>query len=250
MDERRAVLASYYRNNIVHVFVLPALVAAAFINRQALVPGRLKGVIGELYSCLRGELYLRLARADLDREVEKVTDAMLDLELLESKNGELRRPAETSARAAQLRLTAKIVQPFFERYYLCVALLMGEGSATLTARELVRRCGAASERLALIYSLDSPDLFQAGLFDRWVTFLEDAGVLAARPDRTLAFDEATLEELASCLGFALPAGLRQTLVNLAGAAARQPSGDVIRRVEAGERAVRRSSPESERSRAE
>jgi glycerol-3-phosphate O-acyltransferase len=222
MDERRAVLASYYRNNILHLFALPALVAAAFVNRTDLTAPRLKSLVAELYPCLRGELYLRLYRDDLAAGIDEVVHAMLDVGLLELRAGHLVRPADSSARAAQLRLTAEIVQPFLERYYLCIILLLAEGPATLGAAELVRRCGAASERLALIYALNSPDLFHAGLFTNWVSYLRESDVLGETVEGTLQFDEQVLEALAAALGFMLPARLRQTLMNLAGAAQPAP----------------------------
>ena len=250
MDERRAVLASYYRNNILHLFVLPSLIAAAFINRAELTPTRLKSLVAELYPCLRSELFLSLSRADLGTEVERVTDAMLELGLLESRPGMLTRPPEATSRAAQLRLCAEIVQPFVERYYLSVALLLGQGRGVLTAAELVKRCRAASEQLALVYSLNSPDLFQASLFDNWVAFLQESGMLVEAAAGALTYDEPMLEELAGALAFVLPAQLRQTLVNLAGAAARPLSGNASRQIDEGEPNVRRSDPESERSRAE
>jgi glycerol-3-phosphate O-acyltransferase len=220
MDERHAVLASYYRNNVLHLFVLPALIAAGFINRAELTPTRLKSLVAQLYPCLRSELYLRLHGAELGVEVERTTDAMLELGLLESKPGILLRPAEATTRAAQLRLCAEIVQPFVERYYLCIALLLGQGPGVLTRIELVKRCRAASEQLALIYSLNSPDLFQASLFENWVEFLQESAVLSENSDGKLVFAEETATELAGALAFVLPAQLRQTLVNLAGAAAR------------------------------
>ena len=250
MDERRAALASYYRNNILHLFVLPSLIAAGFLNRPELTPTRLKSLVAEVYPCLRSELYLRLSGDEIGSEVERVVDAMLELGLLESRPGVLARPAEATPRAAQLKLCAEIIQPFLERYYLCIALLLGQGPGVLRANELVKRCRAASEQLALIYSLNSPDLFHASLFNNWVAFLLDSGVLAEGADATLVFDESTVEELAGALAFVMPAQLRQTLVNLAGAAARPLSGGLNRRIGAGELAVRHSDPESERSRAE
>jgi glycerol-3-phosphate O-acyltransferase len=219
MDERRAVLASYYRNNILHLFALPALIAAGFINRSELSTARLRTLVTELYPCLRGELYLRLTRAELDAEVDKVVTAMLEIGLLETRAGVLARPAESNVHAAELRLCGEIVQPFIERYYLCIMLLLGEGSVAIGGRELVRRCRAASERLALIYALNSPDLFQADLFNNWIDFLRESSVLEESPDGLLSFDEPQLAELAGALGFVLPAPLRQTLTNLAGAAA-------------------------------
>jgi glycerol-3-phosphate O-acyltransferase len=120
----------------------------------------------------------------------------------------------------------------------------------LTAAELVKRCRAASEQLALVYSLNSPDLFQASLFDNWVAFLQESGMLVEAAAGALTYDEPMLEELAGALAFVLPAQLRQTLVNLAGAAARPLSGNASRQIDEGEPNVRRSDPESERSRAE
>ncbi|HET7132674.1 MAG TPA: hypothetical protein VFJ95_10525, partial [Gammaproteobacteria bacterium] len=224
MDERRAVLASYYRNNIVHLFALPALVAVGFMNRSELTAARLRTLVAELYPCLRGELFLRLGGAELEPATDSVVASMVELGSLEVRAGVLVRPAEGSPRAAQLRLCAEIVQPFIERYYLCISLLLAARSGVLRPAELVRRCRAASEQLALIYGLNSPDLFQADLFDTWVEYLRGAGLVAEDSSGALAFDEPVLDELAAALGFVLPAGLRQTLENLAGTAAPVQAG--------------------------
>jgi glycerol-3-phosphate O-acyltransferase len=248
MDERRAVLASYYRNNIIHFFALPSLLAAAFINRAELSVTRLQSLVTELYGCLRAELYLRLAGPELEDGIERAVAAMLALGLLEDRSGLLVRPADSSARAAQLRLCAEIVQPFLERYYLCVQLLLCAGRHALTRAELVRRCKAASERLALIYSLNSPDLFQSDLFANWIGFLEQSGIVSG--NESLAFDEPTLAELAGALGFALPPRLRQTLVHLASAATPPASGEATRPIDESEPVLKRSDQESGHSRAE
>jgi glycerol-3-phosphate O-acyltransferase len=250
MDERTAVLASYYRNNVLHLFALPSLIATAFINRLEITTARLHSLVEELYPCLRGELYLRLTHADLGDEIDRTIAAMLQTGLLETRAGLLLRPPESSARTAQLRLCAEIVQPFLERYYLCITVLLREGSGALTSRELVRRCAAASEHLALVYSLNSPDLFQGALFDNWIAFLERTGVLGEDAASKLLFDEPLLEELAGALGFVLPSRLRQTLVNLAGAAIPSPPPEAGERPARSDHGVRRSGPESERSRAE
>jgi glycerol-3-phosphate O-acyltransferase len=248
MDERRAVLASYYRNNIVHFFALPSLVAAAFINRAELSVARLQSLVTELYQCLRGELYLRLAGADLEDGIERTVAAMLGLGLIDDRSGLLARPGDGSPRAAQLRLCADIAQPYLERYYLCVQLLLCGGRKAVTRAEVVRRCTAASERFALIYTLNSPDLFQSELFANWIGFLEESGIVSGGD--ALEFDEPTLEELAGALGFALPPQIRQTLVHLASAATPPASGEATRPIDESEPVVRRSDPESGHSRAE
>ena len=141
-----------------------------------------------------------------------------------------------------------VLQPFLERYYLCVQLLLCGGQNALTRGELVRRCRSASERLALIYSLNSPDLFQSDLFANWIGFLEESGMV--RGTEGLVFDEPTLDELLGALGFALPPQHRQTLVHLASAATPPASGEATRPIDESEPVLRRSDPESGHSRAE
>jgi glycerol-3-phosphate O-acyltransferase len=191
---------------------------------------------------------LRLADADVGAEVSRTAAAMVELGVLDSRAGVLSRPPETSARAGQLRLCAEVVQPFVERYFLCVALLQTEGG--LRPAELVRRCQAAAEQLAVVYSLDSPDLFTAALFDNFVRHLEDTGVVIEDADGLLTYDAARLAPLQEALGLVLPPRLKQTLLHLAGAAARPLSGDSARPAAAQALVIKRSDRESARSRAE
>lgn len=221
MNERTAALASYYRNNVVHLFVLPALVAAAFNNRYELESERVVDLVMRLYPCLRNELYLRLDKVELAEEVARQIDVMVSVGLLERDGDRLSR---ASAAAAQLRLCAQIVQPFLERYYLGAAVLLGQGRSALGRRAFIARCSEAAEHLSLIYALNSPDLFQAELFENFVGYLEDAGLVHEDEQSRVAFDEDELGGLAAALGLMLQAQLRRTLVNLAGKAASHPSG--------------------------
>jgi glycerol-3-phosphate O-acyltransferase len=221
MDERTAALASYHRNNVVHLFVLPALVAATFNNRYEVGAERIADLVARLYPCLRNELYLRSHEGTLDAEVARLVDAMVSMGLLE-RNGQ--RLTRSSAAGAQLRLCAQIVQPFLERYYLGVAMLLGQGSGTQGRRAFVARCSDAAEQLSLIYALNSPDLFYPELFENFVEYLQSQGLAREDDDGYLAFEADMLGALATALGGMLQAQLRRTLVNLAGLAVTYPSG--------------------------
>jgi glycerol-3-phosphate O-acyltransferase len=107
---------------------------------------------------------------------------------------------------------------------MAVALLLAHGQGALRAAELVERCTAAAQQLALIYAASSPDLAQAELFRRWVAYLAEAGFLIEQAGGKLGFDAERLAELGAALEWALPVSVRQTLENLAVAAIRPPSG--------------------------
>lgn len=223
MDERSAILAGYYRNNVVHLFVLPSLIASAFNTRTELTGQELERFVAELYPCLSSELYLRLEPAEICAAVRGTTQAMLDLGLLGRRDDRLVRPSPTSPRHTELDRCARMIEPFIERYYLSLLLLLGHGSGALRRAELVRECSEVSEQLALIYSLDSPDLFHASLFENLVAFLVEWGIVAEASAGGLRFEPDAVEKLAGELGLGLPPAVRQTLSNMAGVAVTRPS---------------------------
>ena len=115
-----------------------------------------------------------------------------------------------------MELCAGIVQPFLERYYLSVALLLQRESGELTKAELVSRCTDAAEQLSMIYALDSPDLFEAGLFANLVDSLLEQGRLFESSGGGLTYGDS-LKTFAESLGLVLRSRVRQTLQHAVGA---------------------------------
>jgi glycerol-3-phosphate O-acyltransferase len=222
MDERAAILASYYRNNVLHLFALPSLVASAYNTHGELAAEDLERFVAQLYPCLGGELYLRLARGELEMEVRRTVQAMIELGLLARRGDRIARPPPTSPRHNELDRCAQIIEPFIERYYLSLLLLLGRERGSLSRAALVRECSEVSEQLAMIYSLDSPDLFHASLFDNLVAFLIEGGIVGSA-NGSLVFERNSVEKLAAELGIALRPAVRQTLSNLAGYALTHPA---------------------------
>jgi glycerol-3-phosphate O-acyltransferase len=226
MDERRAVLASYHRNNIVHLFALPSLIAASLNNRAELELAEVTAALRRLYPCFKAELFLRYDAMNLDVEIRRVVDIMASLGILRRSGSALRRPSEGTTAAAQFRLCAEIVQPFLEHYYLCVIFLLEYGPGVLDKPEAASRCADAAEHLAMLYTLNSPDLFEAGLFANLIDALLGQQLLSEAADGRLSFGEP-LERIAEDLGMVLRPGVRQTLRHFAGAATTSPAAPPI-----------------------
>jgi glycerol-3-phosphate O-acyltransferase len=110
-----------------------------------------------------------------------------------------------------------------EHYFLSVIFLLEHGSGCLTKTEAVRISSDAAEQLAMIYTLNSPDLFEAGLFANLIDALLIHGMLTDDSNGRLCFGES-LAVLADALGRVLRPRVRQTLLNFARAATTTPSG--------------------------
>jgi glycerol-3-phosphate O-acyltransferase len=141
MNEENAVLATYYRNNVLHLFAMPSLIACGFISNTRLGTADLKRLIGRVYPYVAAELFLRWEEFELAGVVDSLLDAFADSKLLEvnADRSEWQRPAPTSLEAPRLAMIAQAILQTVERYYLVVALLLQAGSDS-TGRDAGASC--------------------------------------------------------------------------------------------------------------
>jgi glycerol-3-phosphate O-acyltransferase len=192
MTEHTAVLMTYFRNNILHLLAVPASVACCFIQGRQLEHAELQRLVRLIYPFMRRELYLKWDDADVDDITTEAINALTDQGLLtHGKNKKmLVRPPAGSAKAYQLLMLGQAMVPMLQRFYLVVAILVHNGSGTLSRARLERMCQISAERLSMIYGLHSPDFFNKSLFHDFIRQLQGQDVLRRNADGNLEFDES------------------------------------------------------------
>jgi glycerol-3-phosphate O-acyltransferase len=194
MPEEGAVLCTYYRNNVIHLFALPSLVACAFLNNAAMRGEDVQRLVWRAYPYVRQELTLRWTEEEVPGVVDAVLDTLARNGLLErSEDGKVwRRPSTGTVEAVQLSLLAQATIQTIERYYLVIALLLRAGTGELTQDGLERRCTAMAQRMAMLYGLNAPEFFDRTMFRDFIGRLLARGVIEAGADGRLLFGEALL----------------------------------------------------------
>src|SRR4030095_15592764 len=66
MNEESSVLASYFRNNVLHLLLMPSLIACAFLNNATVRRADLERLARRIYPYVAEEYFLRLPEAELD----------------------------------------------------------------------------------------------------------------------------------------------------------------------------------------
>jgi len=162
LREQEATALTYFRNNILHLLTLPALLACAFGSRRRCTDVEVRELARVALPFLHGELFMR-ERGD-DAPIVRAL-AALEAEGLIERHGELwrRAPGGTPEAVSLLRL-AQTVLPALERFYLCSALLVQAGQP-LQRPELARRCAAGAERLEATEGRNRLDLHDRHLFE-------------------------------------------------------------------------------------
>jgi len=191
MSGESAVLATYFRNNVLHLLAMPSLLACAFDSNATLRTEDLQRLAWRIYPYVASELHLRWREEELPGVVAGLLETLAGHGLIEAdrERGFWHRPPSSSAQAVQLSLLAQATLQTIERYYLAVALLLKAGSGEITQAALEQRCQLMAQRITMLYGFNSPEFFDRSLFGNFIDLLLRRGVIRAGAERRLEFDE-------------------------------------------------------------
>ncbi len=194
MAEESAILATYFRNNVLHLFAMPSLVACAFISNASMRTEDLQRLAWRIYPYIASELFLRWNEQELPGIVDGVLAALAQYGLIQAnaERTEWHRPASATAQARQLSLLANATIQTIERYYLAVALLLQAGSGAITQTALEARCQLLGQRMAILYGFNSPEFFDRTMFANFIDLLRARAVVRVSPAGRLEFDEVLM----------------------------------------------------------
>ena len=194
MNAENAVLATYYRNNILHLFAMPSLLACCFVSNAGMRTADIHRLVRRVYPYISAELFLRWDEASVGAVADSLLDTFARLNLLQANadRSEWQRPASTSHEAIRLSVLAQATIQTIERYYLAIALLLQAGSGAITQEALEQRCHLMAQRMSVLYGLNSPEFFDKSLFRNFIDLLRRRNAIQASEDGRLSFGEPLL----------------------------------------------------------
>jgi glycerol-3-phosphate O-acyltransferase len=215
MSDEAAILATYYRNNILHLFALPSLVACAFVGNAVMRTEDLQRLAWRIYPYIAAELFLRWRESELPGVIDRVLECLEQQGLIEGNpaRSEWRRPPPASVQAMQLSLLSQATIQTIERYYLVIAQLVRAGSGQMTQSELEQRCQLTAQRVGLLYGLNSPEFFDRTLFGGFLDRLRERRVIRLSGGGQLEFDEVLLR-VAQDAQFVLSEQIRHSILQV------------------------------------
>jgi glycerol-3-phosphate O-acyltransferase len=215
MTDKHAVLATYYRNNVLHLFAMPSLIACGFIGNARLSGIDLQRLVARVYPYIAAELFLRWDEAQVPAVVDALLDAFVRLKLLDvdAERREWQRPAPACPEAIQLSLLAQATIQTLERYYLVVALLLQAGSDVIDSEALEERCYLMAQRMSVLYGQNSPEFFDRSLFRHFIDLLRRRDVLQTSAAGNLLFG-AALQDVAADARSVLSEQIRHSILQV------------------------------------
>ena len=170
LDNAHAILLTYYRNNVLHLFVLPSLISCCFTNAVSLDAEKITEYIKTAYPFLKSEFFLPWQLADIESIIRELLTQLTETQLLtyDENLKQYSRPAISTEQHVQLSTLAQIISPVLELYYMIFALLAEHGSNSLSQERLEELCYLMAQRLSLMYEINSPDFFDKKLIANFI----------------------------------------------------------------------------------
>ena len=190
IEDNQAVLLTYFRNNILHAFVLPSLIAALVEHNGRISKDDMISVISTLYPFLKAELFLKWEQHELKEQIEQYVDALAQANLISvDDQNNLFCPAPNSEDHNQLVVLAAPVRQSLERYYMTLALITQRGSGNISTKQVEDLSHLLGQRLSVLYEFNSPEFFDKALFQSFIKVLTEQGYISKNEEGSIVFDE-------------------------------------------------------------
>lgn len=190
LNEKQSLLMTWYRNNILHLFALPSLIAFCFNQHPQQNRTQLYRHVEQLYPLLKKELFLPWPITELPQQFDRLLDWFLTKDLIIQQDNRLQINSQDQDKATLIKMLARPIQPTLERGYLMLALLLHHGSGMFTAKQLEDETQILAQRLSMLHGLNAPEYFHKPLFQQLVQVLLDLNYLKEDSHQYLLFDQA------------------------------------------------------------
>ncbi|MBF7686425.1 glycerol-3-phosphate 1-O-acyltransferase PlsB [Acinetobacter sp. B10A] len=186
--DHQAVLLTYFRNNILHAFILPSLIASLVDLNGKIARADLANVMITLYPFLKAELFTKWNSTTLAPAIEQYIDQLIKVGIISVDGLDLVSPQPNTETHDQITILAGSVKQSLERYYMILAIITQRGSGNISVKQVEDLGYLLGQRLSVLYEYNSPDFFDKSLFQSFLKVLTQKGYIRVQQG-LIEFDE-------------------------------------------------------------
>ena len=183
LKSQNAVALTYYRNNILHLFALPGLIAAMVFANKSLSKQQILLLVAKLYPLLKRELFIYMSIEQAASYTESLLTKMLGMGLLEIHETEIQTPAADSEEFYSAWLLSRSIQETLHRYAVVLTLLSKQEKVSRSVLE--KKSAQFAERLAALHGINSPEFFDKKVLATFIQALKENALIEADDDGQL-----------------------------------------------------------------
>ncbi|OCG54462.1 glycerol-3-phosphate 1-O-acyltransferase [Gilliamella sp. Choc6-1] len=172
LTAEQTVLMTYYRNNIQHLLIIPAIVARILLKYNRISPGAVIEQIKLLFPLIKSKLFLYHNDEQLTKYVSQIIATYAELNLIDYSPDKL---TLNYLKISDLQLLASSSKDMLQRYTIAFSLLQKD--PTISRSSLEKEARLIAERLSVLHGINAPEFFDKGVFSTLVIALREQGYL-------------------------------------------------------------------------
>ncbi|MBU2910501.1 glycerol-3-phosphate 1-O-acyltransferase PlsB [Vibrio splendidus] len=159
LDRHQSILMTYYRNNIIHLFALPSLIAQMTIRQHGLTIDAIQENVAAIYPFLKKELFLSYDEDQLESVVANIIDELVGQGMLVVSDNQV---TINQSNSQALMLLGRTISETLQRYSIALNLLAE--NPDLDKSDLEQKSQDIAQRLGRLQGINAPEFFDKGVF--------------------------------------------------------------------------------------
>ncbi|MEZ8025484.1 glycerol-3-phosphate 1-O-acyltransferase PlsB [Vibrio sp. 10N.286.49.E11] len=159
LDRHQSILMTYYRNNIIHLFALPSLIAQMTIRQRGLSIEAIQKNVAAIYPFLKKELFLSYDESQLEGVVSNIIDELVSQGMIVVSDNEV---TINQSNSQALMLLGRTISETLQRYSIALNLLAE--NPELDKSDLEQKSQDIAQRLGRLHGINAPEFFDKGVF--------------------------------------------------------------------------------------
>jgi len=187
IERNNAIALTYYRNNILHMFAMPALIAAIVIARHRSTVQEIQSTAAQIYPLLKKELFIYMSEEEANQYCVALTEAMIKGGLLRSENDLITPPETASSQFYSLWILRSVLQETLQRYALVLNQLEQQG--TTSRSNLEKRSRQVAERMSALQGISAPEFYDKNVLATFIAAAKENTIWEANEEGLLQHSE-------------------------------------------------------------
>ncbi|OTG61948.1 glycerol-3-phosphate 1-O-acyltransferase [Acinetobacter sp. ANC 3903] len=187
--ESQKILLSYFSNNILHCFILPALIAMLIHSYKKISTHYLSDTLKNIYPYFKEEFFLKWSMDELEKEIVLIIDKLEHLGWIVRQDTTLSIPVDEQMQK-QLLTLAHLSASSLNNMSMIAALLQQYAPLqALSLKELEKMGKAVLNKLSQTKKIQAGYYFDSATLKSFIAILKHNGLLSIQEDRFIISDD-------------------------------------------------------------
>lgn len=182
LPDESAVELSYYRNNIIHMYMIPSLVAAILLEDKHTQLEALKTKLTQIYPLLANEYFIEIDNEQFEQHLKHVLATFQQHKLINVEGENISAVDHADKSYLQLHLLSLLAQETLQRYAIVLHLVDDNSQDGLVRSDLERRALEIAKNLAKLHDIKAPEFVDKSILSQFVGELRDNDLIVIKAE--------------------------------------------------------------------